>query len=523
MKGLAVIVADFGLSVPLDEAILEAHRTGIVTITSLLVNLPGALRSLSALSHTPELGVGIHLNLTQGRPLCPPSSVPSLTAADGVFLGPVAARSGVFRPEDVEMEMEAQTEAFLATGLRPSHIDLHEHLRDPHALSMAERLSQRLRVPLHLGGGAWEHVWPLLGGGQTPRKWLQQELLTSWDGLREVGISLCTGDRAASPALAMDTVAVLSDAHLRDLVSEAEITLVDRLAADTATAVQVNEQVRTDYDRGYDAGYDAGFNRGFDQGHNLQTQTLRELGYLSFLVESTPADVALPLGYGIGDLVREAARVVQTGRAGAPFALPAEAVHRRISEAIAKNEGFSVICLDAELDSRFQEATTASPEDLRLYADVLRDADIIGLPVLHHFDRQTVALDLLFRLGLPVGSLQLTDSAIALLMHAHGLLQRLLRGDRSPRTLVLSESPNPLAEALGHQGVRISGAVAMPKDTRGAEAFVSTLDPGAFDLALVAGRAARLAVAVGIARRLGRVALDVGTLGEQMASGQLVL
>lgn len=522
LRRLAVIVADFGLSASLDEAILAAHRRGIVTITSLLVNMPDALGSLGTLSRTPGLGVGIHLNLTEGRPLCPPASVPSLTGGDGIFRGRDAAQSGVFLPEHVEMELQAQVEAFLATGLRPTHIDLHDHLGDPHVLSAAERLAHRLGVPLHLGSPLGIHRWVLRQGVVATRRWLLHELRRGWDGLTEVGVSLCPGDHAASEVRARETLAVFSDRVITDLVRESGISLTGRLddVGSTAQAPQAEGTARSDYDRGYDAGYDAGFDRGFDQRHDLESSALRDIGYHSFLVEASPADAALPLGYGIGDLVREAARAVQAGRPGAPSALPVVEVHRLISEALSQRRGLSVITLAVESGASVPVGVVASSD---IFEDALRGADIIGLPILHHFDRQSRALDLLFRMGLPVGGLRFTDSAIALLLHAHGMLKSLLGGEIPRRTLVISENPESLADALRRQGISISGTAAMPADPRGAPDFISTLDPDQFDLALVDGGPARLPVAVGIARRLERVALDVSTLGGHIVSGLLGL
>src|SRR2546430_15579124 len=73
-RRLIVNADDFGLSAGVNRGVLEAHETGVVSSVSVLVNAPGwtdaaqRLRDLSSPSF-PELGVGLHLNLTTGRPV----------------------------------------------------------------------------------------------------------------------------------------------------------------------------------------------------------------------------------------------------------------------------------------------------------------------------------------------------------------------------------------------------------------------------------------------------------------------
>src|SRR5207248_8041444 len=69
---LVVNADDFGLSTGVNRGILEAHAAGVVSSVSVLVNTPGwtdALRRLRDLGPAPGLGVGLHLNLTMGRPV----------------------------------------------------------------------------------------------------------------------------------------------------------------------------------------------------------------------------------------------------------------------------------------------------------------------------------------------------------------------------------------------------------------------------------------------------------------------
>src|SRR5215469_17901352 len=77
-KRLIVNADDLGLSHGITEAILHCHLNGIVTSASLMVNQPGTEYAVEWIKKTPNLDVGIHLNLCQGRPVLPPRMVGSL-------------------------------------------------------------------------------------------------------------------------------------------------------------------------------------------------------------------------------------------------------------------------------------------------------------------------------------------------------------------------------------------------------------------------------------------------------------
>jgi hopanoid biosynthesis associated protein HpnK len=124
---------DFGLALPVNEAIEEAHRRGLLTAASLMVGAPAAADAIERARRLPTLKVGLHLVLVEGRPLLPPEAVPGLVGEDGEFETRLV-RAGVrffFRPgarRQLEAEIRAQFEAFRATGLRLDHVNTHNHM-----------------------------------------------------------------------------------------------------------------------------------------------------------------------------------------------------------------------------------------------------------------------------------------------------------------------------------------------------------------------------------------------------------
>jgi chitin disaccharide deacetylase len=129
-RALIVNADDFGRTRGVSGGIIEAHLHGLVTTTTALVNLPGAVQDVvQATLQAPTLGLGVHLNLTLGRPVLSPAAIPSLVTPEGFFHSPDSLIASVSHldPADVASEWRAQIEVFLATGARLDHLDSHHH------------------------------------------------------------------------------------------------------------------------------------------------------------------------------------------------------------------------------------------------------------------------------------------------------------------------------------------------------------------------------------------------------------
>ncbi|MGA2094374.1 MAG: ChbG/HpnK family deacetylase, partial [Sedimentisphaerales bacterium] len=70
MDGRLIINADdFGLCRGVNKGIAEAHATGVLTSATLMANMPAAEEAVEIAHKLSNLGVGVHLNLTEGKPL----------------------------------------------------------------------------------------------------------------------------------------------------------------------------------------------------------------------------------------------------------------------------------------------------------------------------------------------------------------------------------------------------------------------------------------------------------------------
>jgi chitin disaccharide deacetylase len=103
-----------------------------LTAASLMAGEPWAGDAVARAKRLPGLRVGLHLVLVEGRPVLPPEQVPDLVDGDGVFRRNMV-RAGVnffFRPavrRQLAAEIEAQFQAFAATGLALDHVNAHKH------------------------------------------------------------------------------------------------------------------------------------------------------------------------------------------------------------------------------------------------------------------------------------------------------------------------------------------------------------------------------------------------------------
>ena len=130
-KRLIINADDYGRTAGVSAGIRKAHLEGVVTSTTCMMNLPDTPRYLDlALKSCPDLGMGVHLNLTFGDPLNPASRVSTLVDAEGRFNGldGFLARLAGARLEEIRLEWTAQIERFIsATGRHPTHLDSHHH------------------------------------------------------------------------------------------------------------------------------------------------------------------------------------------------------------------------------------------------------------------------------------------------------------------------------------------------------------------------------------------------------------
>ncbi|MBU0580040.1 MAG: ChbG/HpnK family deacetylase [Candidatus Margulisbacteria bacterium] len=153
-KYLIVNADDFGLNTGVNRAIIETFQNGIVTSTTLMVNCPSTKEGVELAKQNPQLGVGLHFNLTQGKPMS--GKINSLTDQKGFFLKrsqfEIRLLAGKIKKEDIIQELNLQWDIFLSLGLKPTHLDSHQHIHIypkvfPIVLDFVNKKNLPLRIP----------------------------------------------------------------------------------------------------------------------------------------------------------------------------------------------------------------------------------------------------------------------------------------------------------------------------------------------------------------------------------------
>lgn len=151
MKQLVVNADDFGFTRDVNAGIIEAHRQGILTATTLMAPGDAFDDAVRLAKETPSLDIGCHLVLV-GAPGFP-LTIPQLVRA--VALGRIR----------IYDELTRQVRRIVDAGLNPTHLDTHKHTHLlPPVLEAVARISEEFRIPwvrrpfdfpLQPGGVGW--------------------------------------------------------------------------------------------------------------------------------------------------------------------------------------------------------------------------------------------------------------------------------------------------------------------------------------------------------------------------------
>jgi predicted glycoside hydrolase/deacetylase ChbG (UPF0249 family) len=129
---LIINADDYGFTKGTNKAIFELAHLKTLSSTSVMVNMPYA-SEICALNDLECFGIGLHFNLTQGKPILAKDKVHSLVDEKGEFYDINIFRRRVklklIRPEHIINELNAQYSCLLQLiGNRISHIDSHQDI-----------------------------------------------------------------------------------------------------------------------------------------------------------------------------------------------------------------------------------------------------------------------------------------------------------------------------------------------------------------------------------------------------------
>lgn len=150
MKQLIINADDCNLTQGVTRAILRCHDQGILTSTTILMNLPLESQTVHQLQRRKRLGIGIHLNVTLARPLSSPSKIRSLLKSEGIFKRPLDYLKKPPVQREIVAEYDRQIQHFVKHfSKKPDHLDTHHHLHDfPLFFHALAHVAKKWRVPI---------------------------------------------------------------------------------------------------------------------------------------------------------------------------------------------------------------------------------------------------------------------------------------------------------------------------------------------------------------------------------------
>jgi predicted glycoside hydrolase/deacetylase ChbG (UPF0249 family) len=144
---------DFGLCDSVNRAVVWAHTQGILTSATIMANMPDARQAVELARQLPTLGVGVHLNLSEGKPVSKDPSVNCLLDTDGQFaysplrLSILSVAKRKIR-NAIATELAAQIQWVINNGLKPTHLDSHKHIHNfPAIFPIVCELAKSFRIP----------------------------------------------------------------------------------------------------------------------------------------------------------------------------------------------------------------------------------------------------------------------------------------------------------------------------------------------------------------------------------------
>lgn len=148
MTKIIINADDFGLSKGVNFGIVESHLNGVLSSTTMMVTMPAAEHATRLMKFVPNLGVGLHLNISLGQPL---TKGKTIVDSENQLIKPQNLGDKKYAVEEVYQEFKAQYKRFIElTGQKPSHFDTHLFSSDKiEAVRVAAtRLANEEKLPL---------------------------------------------------------------------------------------------------------------------------------------------------------------------------------------------------------------------------------------------------------------------------------------------------------------------------------------------------------------------------------------
>jgi predicted glycoside hydrolase/deacetylase ChbG (UPF0249 family) len=150
-KKIIINADDFGINNSITDSIVYTCENGIVSSTTIMSNMEGFIYAINKAKDCKKLKIGIHYNLTEGKPISQMSNVHCLVDEDGFFKNNMVQRKNLIYGKEVKrqvkIELESQLTKLLDYGIVPTHYDSHHHITGlPVAFLASKELAAKYKI-----------------------------------------------------------------------------------------------------------------------------------------------------------------------------------------------------------------------------------------------------------------------------------------------------------------------------------------------------------------------------------------
>lgn len=265
-----------------------------------------------------------------------------------------------------------------------------------------------------------------------------------------------------------------------------------------------------------------------------------QLGRLLAWADCWPHNTDLPLAQALSDLARKGAAIY--ARTSHGLAVSPQDVVERARAALRGRRAFCSISL-GDTECAFLGTNLAVPEpylnvpvegfvnaghdpraaehERRLLLDAIRSANVVGVPIYRHGVAQAPLLAALDDEGILLPSQRVCDSTALYRAAAEGALAPLLRA--AAGVLCIGNEAERVGRMLEHAGVRVAGTIAPVQGLSDITRVLEEASRIRCDLVLVAAGTASVPLSASLAAKYGKVALDIGKIADEWATGFMSL
>ena len=189
MKRKLIINADdLGYTQGVNLAVRHCLDKGSLRSSTLLANGAAFEEAVLLCKQKPELGVGVHLALTEMPPLAPADKIPGLLNPEGLLPATpgkllAALKLHKIKRDELFKELDLQVSRVVDAGLSPTHLDSHKHVHAiPEVLEVVIQIARRhsihwIRNPFESSAGL--PLLPNVDRGQWS-VFVKQHMIAKW-------------------------------------------------------------------------------------------------------------------------------------------------------------------------------------------------------------------------------------------------------------------------------------------------------------------------------------------------------